>query len=150
MSVSWLLPLLSTLSWVGFISAGFVLWSYGNTSGGYSMVGIAICLPAVVAVVLPFFSALSRPSSVGPSAYPPPLLYLIAWLGTLSWLGFLVCGFVLWYVGNTEGGYSMVGIAICLPAAVAAVLSLRFACVGSKPATQALPTVVPAVEGSAQ
>jgi len=44
--------LLSTLSWAGFIVAGFMLWATGNTSGGYSMVGIAICLPAVIAAVV--------------------------------------------------------------------------------------------------
>jgi hypothetical protein len=44
--------LLSTLSWAGFIVAGFMLWATGNTNGGYSMVGIAICLPAVIAAVV--------------------------------------------------------------------------------------------------
>jgi len=44
--------LLSTLSWAGFIVAGFMLWATGNTNGGYSMVGIAICLPAAVAAVV--------------------------------------------------------------------------------------------------
>jgi hypothetical protein len=44
--------LLSTLSWSGFIVSGFMLWATGNTNGGYSMVGIAICLPAVIAVVV--------------------------------------------------------------------------------------------------
>jgi hypothetical protein len=134
--MSFIVPLLSTLSWIGFISAGFVLWSYGNTNGGYSMVGIAICLPAVVAAALPFVPPFKRNSPA--AELPPSLLYLIAWLGTLSWAGFLVCGFILWYVGNTNGGYSMVGIAICLPAAVAAVLSLRFAC--TRKAVPALPT----------
>ena len=44
--------LLSVLSWAGFIVAGFMLWATGNTNGGYSMVGIAICLPAAIAVVV--------------------------------------------------------------------------------------------------
>jgi len=44
--------LLSTLSWAGFIVAGFMLWATGNTNGGYAMVGIAICLPAVIAAVV--------------------------------------------------------------------------------------------------
>ena len=147
--MSFIVPLLSTLSWIGFISAGFVLWSYGNTNGGYSMVGIAICLPAVVAATLPFVPSFKRNSPT--AELPPSLLYLVAWLGTLSWAGFLVCGFILWYVGNTSGGYSMVGIAICLPAAVAALLSLRFACTrgatGVVP-TPALPTGVVAVDVS--
>jgi len=29
-----------------------MLWATGNTNGGYSMVGIAICLPAVIAAVV--------------------------------------------------------------------------------------------------
>jgi len=52
--------LLATLSWVGFIAAGFVLWAEGNTNGGYSMVGIAICLPAVVAAALPFVGSCGK------------------------------------------------------------------------------------------
>ena len=44
--------LLSTLSWSGFIVSGFMLWATGNTNGGYAMVGIAICLPAVIAAVV--------------------------------------------------------------------------------------------------
>ena len=142
--MSFIIPLLSTLSWIGFISAGFVLWSYGNTNGGYSMVGIAICLPAVVAVLLPFLNRV-RSDVLAPQS--PTLLYLIAWLGTLSWAGFLVCGFILWYVGNTNGGYSMVGIAICLPAVVAALLSLRASCAGTAKPT--LPTTVVTVDGAA-
>ena len=46
------LAFLSVLSWLGFIVAGFMLWATGNTSGGYAMVGIAICLPAVIAAVV--------------------------------------------------------------------------------------------------
>jgi hypothetical protein len=61
--------LLATLSWVGFIAAGFVLWAEGNTNGGYSMVGIAICLPAVVAVALPFVGSCGKKT---PSAAVPP------------------------------------------------------------------------------
>jgi len=111
--------LLSTLSWVGFISAGFVLWSNGNTNGGYSMVGISIILPAVVAVVYQVVQATQGQTvSTGFS----PSFVATALLGTLSWLGFIVCGFVLWYYGNTNGGYSMVGIAICLAALLAAIL----------------------------
>ena len=147
--MSFIVPLLSTLSWIGFISAGFVLWSYGNTNGGYSMVGIAICLPAVVAAVLPFLNPFKRSGTDGVGVQSPALLYLVAWLGTLSWAGFLVCGFILWYVGNTNGGYSMVGIAICLPAAVAALLSLHAACSRKVPATQTLPTTVVTVDGAA-
>jgi hypothetical protein len=63
--------LLATLSWVGFIAAGFVLWAEGNTNGGYSMVGIAICLPAVVAAALPFVGSCGKktPSvAVAPTA----------------------------------------------------------------------------------
>jgi hypothetical protein len=63
--------LLATLSWVGFIAAGFVLWAEGNTNGGYSMVGIAICLPAVVAVALPFVGVCGKkapaPAAVAPA-----------------------------------------------------------------------------------
>jgi hypothetical protein len=51
--------LLSTLSWVGFIVAGFMLWASGNTNGGYSMVGIAICLPAAVAAIVALVNARS-------------------------------------------------------------------------------------------
>jgi hypothetical protein len=108
--------LLATLSWVGFIVAGFVLWSNGNTNGGYSMVGIAICLPAVVAALVHAVRAWR--SQTFTNAHRASLL----WLGALSWLGFIVCGFVLWSFGNTNGGYSMVGIATILPFAVAAVL----------------------------
>ena len=63
--------LLATLSWVGFIAAGFVLWAEGNTNGGYSMVGIAICLPAVVAVALPFVGSCGKKApavAVAPTA----------------------------------------------------------------------------------
>jgi hypothetical protein len=59
--------LLATLSWVGFIAAGFVLWSQGNTNGGYSMVGIAICLPAVVAVALPFVGSCGNKAAAAPA-----------------------------------------------------------------------------------
>ena len=61
--------LLATLSWVGFIAAGFVLWAEGNTNGGYSMVGIAICLPAVVAAALPFVGSCGKKT---PSVSPAP------------------------------------------------------------------------------
>ena len=61
--------LLATLSWVGFIAAGFVLWAEGNTNGGYSMVGIAICLPAAVAVALPFVGVCGKKA---PAAGPAP------------------------------------------------------------------------------
>jgi len=108
--------LLSTLSWLGFIVCGFVLWYYGNTNGGYSMVGIAIILPAVVALGL-LVPACRQP----PATSVTPLTAGVALLGTLSWLGFLVAGFMLWYFGNTNGGYSMVSIAIILPAVVAAI-----------------------------
>ena len=127
-------PLLLTLSWLGFIISGFMLWYTGNTSGGYSMVGIAIILPALVAALVPLVPRFTA-GLAGASA---STAFLLAWLATLSWIGFLVCGFVLWYYGNTDGGYSMVGIAICLPAAVAAVVSLRTAL-----STHALP-VAPA------
>ena len=109
--------LLATLSWVGFIVAGFVLWSNGNTNGGYSMVGIAIILPALVAALVHAVRAWR--SQTFTNAHRASLL----WLGSLSWLGFIVCGFVLWSFGNTDGGYSMVGIATSLPFAVASVLA---------------------------
>ena len=48
----------------------------------------------------------------------------VALLSVLSWAGFIVAGFMLWATGNTNGGYSMVGIAICLPAAIAAIVAL--------------------------
>ena len=54
--------LLSTLSWAGFIVAGFMLWATGNTNGGYSMVGIAICLPAVIAAVVAVVHGRSAPA----------------------------------------------------------------------------------------
>jgi len=111
--------LLSTLSWLGFIVCGFVLWYYGNTNGGYSMVGIAIILPAVVALGL-LVPACRQP----PATSVTPLTAGVALLGTLSWLGFLVAGFMLWYFGNTNGGYSMVSIAIILPAVVAAIYGI--------------------------
>ena len=124
MSVSTLSPimlstaLLATLSWIGFIVAGFVLWSYGNTNGGYSMVGIAIILPAVVA-------ALAQAARVWRvQTFTEAQHVATLWLSTLSWLGFIVCGFVLWSFGNTNGGYSMVGIATSLPFVVAATLAL--------------------------
>jgi len=108
--------LLATLSWAGFITAGFVLWANGNTNGGYSMVGISIILPAVVAVAVHITRALSaKPTSTGWT----PNLVATTLLGSLSWLGFIVCGFVLWFYGNTNGGYSMVGIGIILPAVLA-------------------------------
>ena len=56
--------LLSTLSWAGFIVAGFMLWATGNTNGGYSMVGIAICLPAVIAAVVAVVHGRSAPAAV--------------------------------------------------------------------------------------
>ena len=55
--------LLSTLSWAGFIVAGFMLWATGNTNGGYSMVGIAICLPAVIAAVVAVVHGRSAPAA---------------------------------------------------------------------------------------
>ena len=111
-------PLLLTQSWLGFIVSGFMLWYYGNTNGGYSMVGIAIILPALVAAIV-LFNALCRKQT-----FTASLVSALSWLATLSWSGFLVCGFFLWYTGNTNGGYSMVGIAIILPAVVAALLPL--------------------------
>ena len=110
-------PPLLTLSWAGFIVSGFMLWYYGNLDGGYSMVGIAICLPAVVAALLLFHTLCSR------KGFSADVVSALTWLGSLSWSGFLVAGFMLWYFGNTNGGYSMVGIAIILPAVVAALLS---------------------------
>ena len=134
MSVSALSPmmistaLLATLSWIGFIVAGFVLWSFGNTNGGYSMVGIAIILPAVVAALLLVHALCAR------KGFSEALVSTLGWLGSLSWSGFLVAGFMLWYYGNTNGGYAMVGIAIILPAVVAVALTFTGAC-----ATKALP-----------
>jgi len=55
--------LLSTLSWSGFIVSGFMLWATGNTSGGYAMVGIAICLPAVIAAVVAVVHSRSAPAA---------------------------------------------------------------------------------------
>ena len=133
-------PLLLTLSWLGFIISGFMLWYTGNTNGGYSMVGIAIILPALVAALVPLVPRLTT-GLAGASA---STAYILSWLFTLSWAGFLVCGFVLWYYGNTAGGYSMVGIAICLPAAIAAVLSGYIAL-----ASPAKPAAEPAVSSVA-
>ena len=53
-----------------------------------------------------------------------PAMTAVALLSVLSWAGFIVAGFMLWATGNTNGGYSMVGIAICLPAAIAAIVAL--------------------------
>ena len=116
--------LLSTLSWSGFIVSGFMLWATGNTNGGYSMVGIAICLPAVIAALLPLFARNSSATSAVVSAPMSPQMTALAFLSVLSWLGFIVAGFMLWATGNTNGGYSMVGIAICLPAVIAAIVAL--------------------------
>ena len=55
--------LLSVLSWAGFIVAGFMLWATGNTNGGYSMVGIAICLPAAVAAIVALVHGRSAPAA---------------------------------------------------------------------------------------
>ena len=138
--------LLSTLSWSGFIVSGFMLWATGNTNGGYSMVGIAICLPAAVAVLLPLFA---RGSSTSSAVVPTPMsphMTALAFLSVLSWLGFIVAGFMLWATGNTNGGYSMVGIAICLPAVIAAVVAVVHG--RSAPATPAVhdtPAPVPKV-----
>jgi hypothetical protein len=115
-------PPLLTMSWAGFIVAGFMLWYYGNLSGGYAMVGIAICLPAVVAAVLLVHTLCSR------KGFSSDVVSALSWLGSLSWSGFLVAGFMLWYFGNTNGGYSMVGIAIILPAVVALALTFVGAC----------------------
>jgi len=60
--------LLSTLSWSGFIVSGFMLWATGNTSGGYAMVGIAICLPAVIAAVVAIVHGRSAPAAATPAA----------------------------------------------------------------------------------
>jgi len=60
--------LLSTLSWSGFIVSGFMLWATGNTNGGYSMVGIAICLPAVIAAVVAVIHGRSTPAPAAPVA----------------------------------------------------------------------------------
>ena len=60
--------LLSTLSWAGFIVAGFMLWATGNTNGGYSMVGIAICLPAVIAAVVAVVHGRSAPAAAPAAA----------------------------------------------------------------------------------
>ncbi len=67
--------LLSTLSWSGFIVAGFMLWATGNTKGGYAMVGIAICLPAVIAAVVAVVHGRSAPVAVtdAPAAVPVPV-----------------------------------------------------------------------------
>jgi len=127
--------LLSTLSWSGFIVSGFMLWATGNTNGGYSMVGIAICLPAAIAVLLPLFARGSTSSDAVVPASMSPQMTALAFLSVLSWLGFIVAGFMLWSVGNTNGGYSMVGIAICLPAVVAAIVAL----VHSRPVVVAAP-----------
>lgn len=132
-------PLLLTLSWLGFIISGFMLWYTGNTNGGYSMVGIAIILPALVAALVQLVPRLTT-GLAGASA---STTYILGWLFTLSWAGFLVCGFVLWYYGNTNGGYSMVGIAICLPAVIAVVLSGYIAL--AKPALPAAAPVAAAV-----
>jgi hypothetical protein len=115
--------LLSTLSWSGFIVSGFMLWATGNTNGGYSMVGIAICLPAVLAALLPLYA---RGSATSPVVSTPmsPQMTALAFLSVLSWLGFIVAGFMLWATGNTSGGYAMVGIAICLPAVIAALVAV--------------------------
>ena len=59
--------LLSTLSWAGFIVAGFMLWATGNTNGGYSMVGIAICLPAVIAAVVAVVNGRAAPAAAAPA-----------------------------------------------------------------------------------
>ena len=59
--------LLSVLSWAGFIVAGFMLWATGNTNGGYSMVGIAICLPAAIAVVVALVHG-RTPAAAAPAA----------------------------------------------------------------------------------
>jgi len=117
--------LLSVLSWIGFIVAGFMLWAAGNTDGGYSMVGIAICLPAAVAALVPLVARYNNSPAV-PTTTMSPHMTAVSLLSVLSWVGFIVAGFVLWATGNTNGGYSMVGIAICLPAAVAAVLALAY------------------------
>ena len=116
--------LLSTLSWSGFIVSGFMLWATGNTNGGYSMVGIAICLPAVLAALLPLYAGGSSAISPVVSAPMSPQMTALAFLSVLSWLGFIVAGFMLWVTGNTSGGYAMVGIAICLPAVIAAVVAV--------------------------
>jgi hypothetical protein len=116
--------LLSTLSWSGFIVSGFMLWATGNTNGGYSMVGIAICLPAVLAALLPLYAGSSSATSPVVSTPMSPQMTALAFLSVLSWLGFIVAGFMLWATGNTSGGYAMVGIAICLPAVIAAVVAV--------------------------
>jgi hypothetical protein len=131
-------PLLLTLSWLGFIISGFMLWYTGNTNGGYSMIGIAIILPALVAALIPLVPRITS-GLAGASA---STAYILSWLFTLSWAGFLVCGFVLWYYGNTNGGYSMVGIAICLPAVIASGLAGYIA---RAPAAKAAEPVVSAV-----
>ena len=59
--------LLSTLSWSGFIVSGFMLWATGNTNGGYSMVGIAICLPAVIAAIVALVHGRSAPAAAASS-----------------------------------------------------------------------------------
>jgi hypothetical protein len=128
-------PLLLTLSWLGFIISGFMLWYTGNTNGGYSMIGIAIILPALVAALIPLVPRLTS-GLAGASA---STAYILGWLFTLSWAGFLVCGFVLWYYGNTNGGYSMVGIAICLPAVIAAALTGYIALAAPAKPTDAKP-----------
>ena len=66
----------------------------------------------------------------------------VALLSVLSWAGFIVAGFMLWATGNTNGGYSMVGIAICLPAAIAAIVALVH---GRSPTATASSTAVVAV-----
>ena len=121
-------PRLLTMSWAGFIVAGFMLWYYANLNGGYAMVGIAIILPALVAALLLVHALCAR------KGFSEALVYTVGCLGSLSWSGFLVAGFMLWYYGNTNGGYAMVGIAIILPAVVAVALTFTGAC-----ATKALP-----------
>ena len=59
--------LLSVLSWAGFIVAGFMLWATGNTNGGYSMVGIAICLPAAIAAIVALVHG-RTPAAAAPAA----------------------------------------------------------------------------------
>ena len=62
------LAFLSVLSWLGFIVAGFMLWATGNTSGGYAMVGIAICLPAVIAAVVAVVHGRAAPAAPATAA----------------------------------------------------------------------------------
>ena len=100
----WYPTLLSTLSWAGFMGAAFVQWAAGNTNGGYYMAGIATILPFVVAVTLLAVNAHKF----------TPLIQVVPLLLTLSWIGFIVSGFMRWYTGDRYVGYIIVVIVTIL------------------------------------